>query len=193
MYSYMPPKPSMWGHSLRKLAPATEKALFTEFLTRAVAEYSLSDGSLTLFSGLPRGTIFNGILGGNGIVQRFEHLLGATTQNGHFAPLSPQQIEKCLNEIIIDSTLIPRLILVQPVAVSKWSIEGRAVATDSRFLLYYGIKPCISTFLRFDDLDQFQYIKQAFEDLGFCTLNKIHLKVVREPRTARPENQDSVD
>ena len=97
-----------------------------------------------------------------------------------------------LAEIIHDSTLIPGFMLMQSITVSKWSIEGRAVATDSRFHLYYGVKPCISTFLRFDVLEQFRYIKQVLEDLGFCTLNEIHLKFVRKPRNARRENDEPV-
>jgi len=78
----------MWGHSLRKMAPAKEKALFTEFVTRAIAEYSLSDGSLTILGRLGRAG-----------VRRFEHLLGAVAQGGVSFELSPQQVERCLAHV----------------------------------------------------------------------------------------------
>ncbi|HEX8371428.1 MAG TPA: hypothetical protein VF585_01505 [Chthoniobacterales bacterium] len=38
MYRYMPPKSSIWGHSLRKMAPERQQRLFDAFLDRAVAE-----------------------------------------------------------------------------------------------------------------------------------------------------------
>jgi hypothetical protein len=51
MYRYSPPKSNIWGHSLRKMEPMQQKALFDEFLKRAVAGHSFTGGSLTLHIG----------------------------------------------------------------------------------------------------------------------------------------------
>jgi hypothetical protein len=156
---------------LRKMAPAKERALFTEFLKGAVAEYSVGLGHLTIL-GQPAGNE----------IQRFEQLLDMTVQGDSSSWLNPQQFEQCLNEIIRDSTLIPRVMLMQDINVSKWSIAGRTVATGSCFSLFYGIKPCVSTLLFFDALQDFYHIRQILKDLHFCTLNEIHLKAVKKVR-----------
>ena len=95
MYRYQPPKSSIWGHSLGKMAPARQKALFKEFLTAAVAEHSFSSGSLTIFNASRRNNI-----------QHFERLLGTAAQNSSFHSLTQEQCELALNEIIRDKTLL---------------------------------------------------------------------------------------
>ena len=105
MYRYSPPKSNIWGHALRKMAPAQQKALFNDFLKRAVAEHSISGGSLTLFVGsapafLPlEGQGMWGHVTSND-VQRFEQLFGTGSREGAFYSLTPQQCEVALNEII---------------------------------------------------------------------------------------------
>lgn len=184
MYRYSPPKSNIWGHSLRQMAPTRQKALFDEFLKRAVAEHSLTGGSLTLYMGSAPAFFpleAQGMWGHvtRNDVQRFEQLLGTSAREGSFYSLSPQQCEAALNEIIRNSTLIPGVMLLQGVDVSKWLIEGQPVATQSRIMLYYGMKPCLSTFLQFETTGQFECIKRVLSDLDFCKLNEKHLKLIK--------------
>ena len=46
MYSYRPPKSSVWGHLLRKMPAERAKTLFRQFLATAVAEYKFTSASL---------------------------------------------------------------------------------------------------------------------------------------------------
>jgi hypothetical protein len=184
MYRYSPPKSNIWGHSLRKMEPARQKVLFDEFLKKAVAEYSFTGGSLTFFIGSAP-TFFpveaQGMWGHvtSSDVQRFEQLLGTTAREGAFYSLKPQQCEIALTEIIQNSALIPGSMLLQSVDISKWLIEGQPVATQSQIMLYYGMKPCISTFLQFETTGQFEFIKRVLSDLDFCKLNEKHLKPIK--------------
>lgn len=184
MYRYSPPKSNIWGHSLRKMEPTRQKALFDEFLKRAVAGHSFTGGSLTLHVGSAPSFLpleAQGMWGHvtSNDVQRFEQLLGTGARDGAFYSLTPQQCELALNEIIQNSTLIPGVMLLQGVDVSKWLIDDQPVATQSRIVLYYGMKPCISTILQFQTIDQFEFVQQVLSDLQFCKLNEKHLKPIK--------------
>jgi hypothetical protein len=184
MYRYSPPKSNIWGHSLRKMEPARQKALFDEFLKRAVAEHSFTGGSLTLYVGSAPSFLpleVQGMWGHvtSNDVQRFEHLLGAVAREGSFHRLNLQQCETALDEMIRNSALIPGVILLLGAHISKWLIDGQPVATESDFKLFYGGKPCISTFLQFQTVGQFEFVKRVLSDLRFCTLNEKHLKPIK--------------
>lgn len=90
--------------------------------------------------------------------------------------LTPQQCEVALTELIQHSALLPGSLLVQGVDISKWLIEGQPVTTQSNVMLYYGMKPCLSTFLEFETTEHFEFIKRVLSDLEFCKLNEKHLK-----------------
>ena len=196
MYRYSPPKSNIWGHSLRKMEPARQKGLFDDFLKRAVAEHSFRGGSLTLIVG-PAPAFLP--LEGQGMwghvtskdIERFEQLLGTASRGGAFYSLTPQQCEMALNEIIQNRALIPGVMLLQNVKISKWLIEGQSVVTQSQITLYYGIKPCISTFLQFQTTDEFEFIKRTLSDLQFCKLNEKHLKPIK--RGLKKKNGKAVD
>jgi hypothetical protein len=164
------------------MEPARQRALLDEFLKRAVAEYSFQNGSLTT-SGLPADDLQGeeGPMGlaTSGNTQRFERVLGVVARNGAFYSLTPGQCEAALNEIIRDSSLAPGVLLLQSVSISQWSINGQPAATQSQLVLYYGMKPCISTFLQFQTVDEFQFVKQVLSDLRFCKLNEKHLKPIK--------------
>lgn len=184
MYRYSPPKSNIWGHSLRKMEPARQRALFDEFLKQAVAEHSFVGGSLTFFTGAAPAFFpseSQGMWGHvtSNDVQRFEQLLGVAARQGSFHSLTPEQCEAALNEIIQNSKLIPGSMLLQRVEISKWLIEGQPVATQSWMVLYYGMKPCISTFLQFETTGQFEFIKRVLSDLDFCKLIEKHLKPIK--------------
>ncbi len=185
MYRYRPPKSNLWGHSLRKMEPLRQKELFDEFLKRAVAEHLFAGGSLSLFVGsaptylpLDAQDLWGHVNSHD--VHMFERLLGTGARDGGFYSLTPQQCEVSLNEIIRNSTLIPGVLLLQSVDVSKWLIDDQPVTTDSNFRLHFGMMPSISTSLQFQTLEQFKFIQRVLSDLKFCKLNEKHLKPIKQ-------------
>ena len=184
MYRYSPPKSSIWGHSLRKMEPAKQRALFDEFLKKAVAAYSFTGGSLRLLVGAAPGFLPVEMQGTWGHVtsedvRRIEQLLGATALEGAFYSLTPQQCDAALDEINRNRGMIPGIMLTQGVTISQWLIHGRPTATQSMINLFYGMKPCISTFLQFETVEQFEFIRQVLEELHFCKLSEKHLKPMK--------------
>jgi hypothetical protein len=184
MYRYSPPKSNIWGHSLRKMEPARQKMLFDEFLKQAVAEHTFTGGTFTLHIG-PAPAFFpleaQGMWGHvtSNDVQRFEQLFGSRAREGAFYSLTHQQCDLALNEIIRNSAIIPGVMLVESVSISKWLIDGHPTATRSSIMLFYGMKPCISTFLEFETTGQFEFIKRVLSHLDFCKLNEKHLKPIK--------------
>ena len=161
-----------------------QKTLFDEFLKKAVAESVWSGGSLKFFLGsappfLPTKAQKTWEHVTRDDVHRFEQLLGASALDGAFYSLSPQQCEVALAEIIQNDVLIPGVMLLQRVDISKWCLDSRPIATQSQMTLHYGMKPCISMFLTFETIDQFGFIKRVFADLQLCKLNEKHLKPMR--------------
>jgi hypothetical protein len=149
--------------------PAREARLFAEFLSKAVADYSFTGGDLFIVEATLRREI-----------PRFERLLGAAAARDQaFHSLTRRQCERCLDEMLRDEALIPRLMLVEAFAISQWSIKGRSSPTDSRVHLYYGLKPRLSTFLQFDTIEQFNFVKHVLENLRLCRLNARHLREVK--------------
>lgn len=185
MYRYTPPKSRVWGHSLGDMEPARQKLLFDQFLNTAVAEYSTTGGSLTLFTGSAPPSLppdAQAIWGHttHGDVARFEKLLGMTADNGSFQALTGQQCETALAELVQNSALARGSMFLQGIEISKWLVERQPVKTKSRIHLYYGMNPRISTFLEFDTPEQFESIKRVLSDLQFCKLNEKHLKPVKQ-------------
>ena len=185
MYHYSPPKSNIWGHSLRKMQPARQRELFAAFLKRAVGEHSFTGGSLQFFIGdapafLPLETQGQWGHVTSDDVRYFEQLLGSPAREGAFYSLTAQQCEAALTELIQRTALLPGTMLLQGVDISKWLIEGQPVATQSRLTLYYGMKPCVSTFFEFETTGQFEFIKRVFADLDFCKLNEKHLKPIKQ-------------
>jgi len=181
MYRYSPPKSNIWGHSLGKMPPGRQRELFAEFLKSAVAEHSFTGGSLTFFIGAAPAFLPSEVQRQwghvtNADVQHFEQLLGSAAREGAFHSLTPPQCEAALTELVLRSNLLPGSMLLQGVEISKWLIEKQPVATQSRVMLYYGMKPCVSTFLQFETTGQFEFVKRVLADLDFCKLNEKHLK-----------------
>ena len=185
MYRYSPPKSNIWGHSLGKMPPARQRELFAEFLKRAVAEHSFTGGSLTFTLGSAPAFLPLEAQGQWGHVtsddvRHFEQLLGTPARAGAFHSLTPPQGEAALTALIQRSSLLPGSMLLQSIDISQWLIEGQPVTTQSRVMLYYGMKPCLSTFLQFETTSQFEYIKRVLADLAFCKLNEKHLKPIKQ-------------
>lgn len=174
MYQYKPPKSSVWGHSLRNMKPAKERELFQEFLQIAVAEYRVGQGSLSI-SSMESPQLAARSVG------HFERVLNAKSFNGFFPQLSEAQIDICFKELVLDEQLRvgQDVILLEPISIAKWLVNGRQSVTHSLIVLYYGSSPLLSTFLHFDSLEEFQYIRDVLQSLNLCRLNDKHLKLER--------------
>lgn len=177
MYRYMPPKSSVWGHSLRNMKPLRQKTLFDSFFEVAVAEHSFSSG--TVFHQPSIDTLFDEDHPRQ-CREHFERLLGVESSPHSLASLDKEQFDLCLNELIRNDSLYVSgksgAVLMSGVEISKWRIKSQESPTESRISIYYGAKPRISTFLFFRDLEEFKFIDQVLGELGICRLNEKHLK-----------------
>jgi hypothetical protein len=153
MFYYLPPKSSIWGHSLRRMSAAREKALFEQFLESGVAESKFVSASAQR-NGFQMLT-----------EQQCEQHLQSIIADGQAGRGEGNSI-----------------LLVKHIAVSKWRIDGQQVATCSHFRLHYGQLPCISTFLIFDTMEHFRYIAALLQKIGLCKLNEKHLKRLKAAR-----------
>jgi hypothetical protein len=180
MYTYQPPKSSVWGHALRKMSPLQMRTRFQVFLDAVVGECCPIGGSVfyqptmeSLFQAEP----------GNRCMAHFARLLKLEEESPAFVNLDPRQVEQCVDELVRDELLyVPGgagAVVMGGFRVTKWKLGDRLSATDSLFNLYYGANPRISTFLVFRDQDEFSLVRQALEDAGVCRLNEKHLKEKR--------------
>ena len=166
MLYYKPPKSSIWGHKLRKMRPDRQRKLTRDFFAEGVSEYKFEIGSLTILSSSAQ------------LIQRFERLLKVTAYKNQFSILTQRQCQKCIDEIIKEPSfqITRQLLLLQCFVISKWRIHNKKVVTNSRIMLFYGLQPCMSTFLQFNSHEEFLIIKNLLLDLGLCKLNEKHLK-----------------
>jgi hypothetical protein len=172
MFYYRPPKSSIWGHKLRKMPAARERALFRQFLDAAVGEFKNDSGNFSVFDPTRE------------LIKKFEALFGMPALGDGFFNLNGEQCELVVDEVIKTAAAggAGRFMLLQSFEISKWRIDGNDVPTNSRMGLYYGKLPCVSTFLHFNSQEEFHYVKRVLEDLNFCKLNEKHLKVSRAKR-----------
>jgi hypothetical protein len=151
------------------------KTLFRQFLATAVAEYKFTSASLAIDD--PSGEI----------VPRYERLIGTSSRGGRFDALTLEQSESCIDELMRDETSVAgaasRFSLAQSFQVTKWRIDGKEQPTQSSLIIHYGQLPCLSTFLQFETVEQFQSVQKVLAELGLCKLNGKHLKPMKIPKT----------
>src|SRR4029453_4765521 len=135
------------------------------------------------------------------IVPRYERLVGTPSRDGRFDALTLEQSERCIDELIRDETSVAgaasRFSLAQSFQVTKWRIDGQEAPTQSSLIIHYGQLPCLSTFLQFETVEEFQSVQKVLAELGLCKLNEKHLnpmkkqkkKWARRPR--KPERESS--
>lgn len=156
------------------MKPAKERELFQEFLRMAVAEYRIGEGSLSISS-------MESLQLGTRSVEHFECVLSVKSFNGFFPKLSQAQIDMCFRELVSDEHLCvgQHVNLLEPISIAKWLIDDTQTMTHSSIVLYYGSSPLLSTFFRFDTLEDFHYIRDVLQTLKLCRLNDKHLKLER--------------
>lgn len=180
MYRYMPPKSSVWGHSLRKMKPDNQKILIDEFLQTAVAEHQFSSGSIIYQRSFE--TLFDDNIA-NESKSYFIKLLSTISGEADLSSLNAEQFDLCLRALQNDNSLFisgkSGITLTSTIKISKWLIDNTEVPTESSLSVSYGAKPWLTTFFTFSDIDEFNYIKHVFNELGICRLNEKHLKTVR--------------
>jgi hypothetical protein len=172
MFRYQPPKSSVWGHLLRKMPAERVKPRFQAFLATAVAEYTFSSASLAIQDTSGQ------------VIPRYERLVGTPAQHGsHFAPLTHEQSDRCIDELIKDEASDPaaaaQIAIAQLFEITRWRIDGEEAATSSRVTIHYGRLPCISTHFQFETVEQFHSVRRVLEEIGLCKLKEKHLKPVK--------------
>lgn len=175
---YTPPKSSIWGHSLREMKPALVRERFKLFLELAVDEYSWSSHTLSVDPTSWPDT------GGRAAPLRrhFETLLGvAAPRSGYLWYITEDQCESCIDELIREPALYTdkdaHVSVVGTAAISAWRVDGQPISTKSELSIAYGSAPRISgMYLKFDTLETYESVKQAFETAKLCRLNDKHLK-----------------
>ena len=171
---YSPPKKSVWGHSLRKMAPAVQRERIETFLTRSVSEYAYATGSVFLVpatfppSGLPE------------FSRHFARLLGLSDPQPGLSNLSEEQFEVCFRELLDRPSLFEPgkggATIAAFYTISAWNVEGAAVETTSTLGVYYGGKPRIMPGFSFDTMEVFEYLQGSLQAVGLCKLNPKHIK-----------------
>lgn len=180
MYKYQPPKSSIWGHGLRKMRPAESRSRVKKFLDIAAGEHCFVGGSVFYQPTLD--TIFRQDLHKD-CLSRFSRLLGIEESPQFLSNLDNQQVELCLDELSRDDSLyVPGghgAVVMEGVRISKWRINDQETSTNSIVDIYYGANSRISTFLTFNDPEEFEFVRQALMEAGLCRLNEKHLKQLR--------------
>nr|AIA15873.1 Unknown Function [uncultured bacterium] len=127
--------------------------LFRQFLATAVAEYKFTSANLGIND--PSGEI----------VARYERLVGTPSRNGRFDAMTLEQSERCIDELIRDETSVAgaasRFSLAQSFQVTKWRIDGQEASTQSSLIIHYGQLPCLSTFLQFESVEEFESVQKV--------------------------------
>jgi hypothetical protein len=122
------------------------------------------------------------------IAARFAEILGVPPKDFMHEKLTPDQSNTCLKEIIRLESTSPadaRVIsLDQYFKITQWIIDRKPVNTRSTLTMHYGAIPCLTTRLWFESVGQFHYIRDVMIDLGLCTLNEQHLKLMKPPPDA---------
>ena len=174
VYRYQPPKSSIWGHRLRRMPAGRAEERLARFLELAVARHTLGPGQLVV----------------HGEDQSLDALLAEAVEmsplgSGSY-PLTPKGAERAVAALARWEGEHPGrptpVHLVRSYVIEAWKIDGRPVATKSMLTMHYGALPCLSTFLEFGSVEEFERIREVFAEVGLCTLNPKHLK---GPRTGR--------
>jgi hypothetical protein len=177
LFTYKPPKSSVWGHSLRKIPPDQIRSRFREFLGIAVSEHILVGGSLLYQPTMD--TVFKSDQQSD-CMSHFARLLGGEKRTQSLGNLDSHEVETCLDELISNDSLYvlggAGAVVMAGVRISRWRLRDLDSATHSLINIYYGANPRISTFLTFNEIEEFMFVRQALDDAGLCRLNEKHLK-----------------
>ena len=153
-------------------------ALLQRFLELAVARHSLGLAQLVVLGTEPS------------LDAHLAEALGTPLVAGGSHQLSPEGAARAVEVIVRWEAEHPGppapVHLSQSVAIEAWRIDGRVVATKSLLTMHYGALPCLSTFLEFGSLEEFERIRAVFAELRICKLNPKHLKPPRARRTRPP-------
>jgi hypothetical protein len=179
MFRYQPPKAAVWGHRLGRLSARQIDELVHRFLATATGEHEFTSGVLSADITSPESDLARDLLAIAG--KRQWHMPAEATARC-VAVLAEwedrnQRRPECVQ-------------LLQACEIREWRLRGRLVPTSSQLNVNYGALPCLSTFLHFDGLEDFELIGKALSDLGICRLNPKHLKPLRPlPVSQQPRKE----
>jgi hypothetical protein len=171
VFRYTPPKSSVWGHGLRGMPISRVQTLFNRFLEATASEFHFNTADLWT-----SGTSAS-------IVSRYEALVGKPAIAHRIADLGQALSERWLAQLIEDETEFRSgavyLSLTQEYDVAKWKCRESDQVTPSRLTVHYNTHSRLGTALQFESLAQFEFVRDALEEVGLCKLNSKHLKPIR--------------
>ena len=174
VYRYQPPKSSIWGHRLRRMPAGRAQERLERFLELAVARYTLGPGQLVVHGEEPS---LDALLA--------ESVEMSTLGSGSYQ-LTSEGAARAVAALARWEGEHPGrpapVHLVRSYVIEAWRIDGRPVATKSMLTMHYGALPCLSTFLEFGSVEEFERIGAVFAEVGLCKLNPKHLKAPRARR-----------
>jgi hypothetical protein len=179
VFRYAPPKSSIWGHKLRKMAARRQRKLVDEFLNLATVDSAFNNGSVSLPKVAPGWEPLPGAF--LNLIRLFERELGGfPSTGGYYANLDQVQFDFCYNQLLqagaldVDNPASGHLSCL--ITIPKWRLHGRDIPTSSNLIVHYGPLPCLSTMFRFETIDDFYSVQKILSDLGLCNLSEKHLK-----------------
>lgn len=185
MFRYAPPKSSIWGHKLRKMAAPRERQLVDEFLNLATVGSAFNNGSVSLPKVAPGWEPLPGAF--LDLIRLFEREIGGfPSDSGYYANLNQTQFDFCYNQLLqagaldVDNPASGHLSCL--ITIPRWRLHGREISTSSNLIVHYGPLPCLSTMFRFETVDDFYSVQKILSDIGLCNLSEKHLK----PFKAKP-------
>jgi len=176
------------------MQPAKQKELFDKFFEIAVCEYSFSSGSVYYQPSwndfVPTSShheyeeaivdhidnfFQTNIESRDEFQEYFKKVLNVNQAQPAFSNLSKEQFDICLNELIKMPNRTGAVVEAS-YTIKAWKIAGERVSTYSTLIIHYGANSLITTMFQFNDISEFEYLKQVFQELGICKLNPKHLK-----------------
>ena len=181
---YSPPKKSVWGHSLRKMAPTMQRERLELFLAKAVSDHVFSTGCV-FYQPAPAGPFQSAE-----IESHFVELLGLPVPQPGLSNLDEAQFEACCRELVARPSLFEPgrrgAAVMASYSISGWLVAGTPVETSSELGFFYGARPWIVPRFSFDTLAVFDYLRETLESVGLCRLNPKHIKGRKAPDLPRP-------
>ena len=191
MLKYQPPKSNIWGHSLRRMTPPDIVQRLSGFFAIAIAEHHFGTSHLSIHDSAEVASVIRKQSTSGPfelsketleIVNRCGRLTGATPRYGYFN-LTEAQFERCLETLISDPGVFGEpqtsVLFSRSWRITKWKIDSLEVSTESTLSVDFAADPHITTFLRFNNLTEFNFVRDAFTKTKLCKLNEKHLREVK--------------
>ncbi|OFI34759.1 hypothetical protein [Alteromonas lipolytica] len=173
MFRYLPPKSSVWGHSLGRRKVSVIAESINAFMTDVVEEPLCRGGHLSVSSGF-------GLPQPQNVIEQFENSIGIKLARG-YAKLDESQCHVAIEQAL---SLLPTLDqklhidISRTIEFDKWRLNDELVnAPDTcRLTWRLGTNCSVSTELYFNSEAEFTGLSELFTKYSLGKLKPNHLK-----------------